>query len=108
MRVVLHPEVEREYTAALEAPAKPACQRSGSSQITPVMPTAVRRKPARHRKVAKSAKFALSKAGLARNNGARDTIEPIPFRPVGTLPVTDRELALDTLAGPDVAPESRR
>lgn len=32
-------------------------------------------------------------------------IEPIPVYPAGSLKVTPREIALDHLAGPDVAPE---
>ena len=69
------------------------------------MATTIRRKPTPR---SRSAKVALSKAERVRINGAKDTIEPIPYRPVGTLPVTVRELALDALAGPDWAPESMR
>lgn len=65
------------------------------------MPTAIRRKPAQVRKANKSGKYALSKAELVRINGAKDMIEPIPRRPVGTLPVTDREFGLERLADAD-------
>ena len=65
------------------------------------MPTLTRRKPTR---VRKAGKLALSKGETARINGASVVIEPIVFHPVGTLPVTKRELALDALAGPDAAP----
>jgi len=37
----------------------------------------------------------LSEAAIVRINGA---IDPIPFHPVGTLPVTKRELAIDRRA----------
>jgi hypothetical protein len=33
-------------------------------------------------------------------------MEPIPVYPAGSLRVTSREIALDELAGPDIAPES--
>ena len=32
-------------------------------------------------------------------------MEPIPVYPAGSLKVTPREIALDRLAGPDIAPE---
>jgi hypothetical protein len=32
--------------------------------------------------------------------------EPMPIYPAGSLKVTSREISLDQLAGPDVAPES--
>lgn len=53
------------------------------------------------RRRAKGTALVLSDAEIARINGA---FEPIAFHPVGTLPVTKRELALDALAGPDAAP----
>jgi hypothetical protein len=36
---------------------------------------------------------------------AHTAFEPIPHYPVGSLKVTDREIALDRLAGPDASPE---
>lgn len=35
-------------------------------------------------------------------------IDPIPFHPVGTLPVSRLELAMEKLAGPDQTPDFSR
>ena len=47
---------------------------------------------------AKGTTLALSKAEIARINRAQESIKPLPFHPVGTLPVTKRELAIERRA----------
>ena len=50
---------------------------------------------------AKGTTLVLSKPEIARINRAQESIKPLPFHPIGTLPVTKRELAIERRSDPE-------